>query len=796
MPGVAASSPFGKAPRGPLLGANENAPRHERRRFEFTVVEFRFSIFLQVIARRAFEEGAQFARTRRVPQFAQRFRFDLPDAFARDRERLADFFERVLAAVVQAKAHLDDFFLARRQRLQHRRRLFLQIQIDDRIGRRNHGLVFDEVAEMRVFFFADRRFERNRLLRDLQNLAHFGHRNVHALGDFLAGRRAIQFLHELAAGAHQLVDRFDHVHRNTNRARLIGDRARDGLPDPPRCIRRKLVPAAPLELVHRLHQTDVAFLNQVEKLQSAVGIFLGDRNDQSKIGLDQFFFGLLGFRFAAVNERQRALQFGEPDFAGFLDVFQLGAARAQFLSRFGRDLAFSHVRAALQAYGFAFQRLQPLDRAAHLVDQPLFFKWIEIDGTNGDGNLHTRPCYVPLRADVRSFLRFQCLIELRGLLQSGLVQFRNLVDVLERLLGLVGDLFFGQLFVVKLHDLFDRPHALAQIVADGNQLFDDDRRARDGLHHHQLPALDALGDGDFALARQQRHGAHLTQVHADGIVRFFQRTGCQVEVAAAFVGVRVVLDDNFVLAGLRGNFHRARSLRRSLILINFDSVPLEGGEQIVDFFRGMDFCRKRIVYFVVEQVAALFAHRNELTYRIIFLFKAYCCHKFLPLLDRHPRYYRAYRGPSLLAEIRAGWRTGANHGEFSQKIFDFCLKTSAPRRCPPLAPCVARFTHFWGSAPAAKYTYIDAFNGKTVTRQTLLRYTLKSHLVNVLIRGFLWKNSHPDTVSPLDLASGGAAGTFGLADAPASCAFHVARNVTPVSRRRSTEPVTALLLFP
>jgi hypothetical protein len=56
--------------------------------------------FLEVIARRAFEEGAQLARTRRVPQLAQRLRFDLANAFAGDGEGLADFFERVLAAVV------------------------------------------------------------------------------------------------------------------------------------------------------------------------------------------------------------------------------------------------------------------------------------------------------------------------------------------------------------------------------------------------------------------------------------------------------------------------------------------------------------------------------------------------------------------------------------------------------------------------------------------------------------------------------------------------------------------------
>jgi hypothetical protein len=79
----------------------------------------------------------------------------------------------------------------------------------------------------------------------------------------------------------------------------------------------------------------------------------------------------------------------------------------------------------------------------------------------------------------------------------------------------------------------------------------------------------------------------------------------------------------------------------------------------------MDLRRKRIVYFVVEQVAALFAHGNELAYRIVFLFKAYCCHKFLPLLDRNPKNSRACRGPSLFAETRADWRAGANHGEIS-----------------------------------------------------------------------------------------------------------------------------------
>src|SRR5438270_432470 len=100
----------------------------------------------------------------------------------------------------------------------------------------------------------------------------------------------------------------------------------------------------------------------------------------------------------------------------------------------------------------------------------------------------------------------------------------------------------------------------------------------------------------------------------------------------------IVLDDDFVVAAIDGNFHRPRGLRRSLVLINLDAVALKGGEEIVDFFGGMDLCRKRIVYFVVEQVAPLFAHGNELPYCIIFFFKAYCCHKFLPITCRNSRH--------------------------------------------------------------------------------------------------------------------------------------------------------------
>jgi hypothetical protein len=56
--------------------------------------------------------------------------------------------------------------------------LVLEVHVDRGFGRRNDGAVCDEVAEMRIFFSADRRFEGDRLLRDLGHFAHFRHGNI------------------------------------------------------------------------------------------------------------------------------------------------------------------------------------------------------------------------------------------------------------------------------------------------------------------------------------------------------------------------------------------------------------------------------------------------------------------------------------------------------------------------------------------------------------------------------------------------------------------------------------------
>src|SRR5205809_25171 len=81
----------------------------------------------------------------------------------------------------------------------------------------------------------------------------------------------------------------------------IGARSRNRLPDPPRRIGRELVAAEVLELVGRVHQADVAFLDEIEELQAAVGVFLGDRDDEPQIGLDHLLLGLARLALALLH---------------------------------------------------------------------------------------------------------------------------------------------------------------------------------------------------------------------------------------------------------------------------------------------------------------------------------------------------------------------------------------------------------------------------------------------------------------------------------------------------------------
>lgn len=152
-------------------------------------------------------------------QLAQCLRLDLTNTFACDRELLADFFQRMVGVHADAETHAQNTFFTRRQRGENAGRRLAQVGLNGGVDRQQRVLVFDEVAKMRILFVTHRGFERNRLLGDFQNLAHLFKRHGQLFRQLFRGRLAADLVQHLARGANDLVDRLDHVNRNTDRAR-------------------------------------------------------------------------------------------------------------------------------------------------------------------------------------------------------------------------------------------------------------------------------------------------------------------------------------------------------------------------------------------------------------------------------------------------------------------------------------------------------------------------------------------------------------------------------------------------
>src|SRR5690606_6431253 len=301
----------GSSPRGwrPRCGP----PAHRRRGVART-------------SRSALDEGAQALGAARVAELAQRLGLDLADTLTGHLEVLTDLLEGVIALRADAEAHAQDLLLTRGEGGQHLPGLLGEVHVDDRVRGAHEALVLDEVAQVAVLFLADRRLERDGLLGDLEDLADLLERELHLLRDLLRGGLAADLLHQVAAGADELVDGLDHVDRDADGPRLVGDRAGDGLTDPPRRVGAELVAALVLELVHGLHEADVALLDQVQELQTTVRVLLGDGDHQAQVGLDQLGLGALGVALSGADGLVVAAQILDAEVALLLDALD-GADR-------------------------------------------------------------------------------------------------------------------------------------------------------------------------------------------------------------------------------------------------------------------------------------------------------------------------------------------------------------------------------------------------------------------------------------------------------------------------------------
>src|SRR4051794_20450376 len=239
-------------------------------------------------------EVLHFRERAQLPQGAL---LDLPDALPRHAEDLADFFQRRRRPSVEAVAELEHAALAQSQgRERLNQRAYAGIVVGDVL--RQRSTVGEEVPELRFVLIADRLLERDGRLRAAHDLLHLVERQVEVERDLEGQRLPAELGLQLALRAHDLVQLLDDVHRHADRARLVGERTRHRLADPPGRVRRELEALAPVEFLRRAHQPDRAFLDQIEERQTLVAIALRDRHDQAKIGLDH---GLLRAVVAALD---------------------------------------------------------------------------------------------------------------------------------------------------------------------------------------------------------------------------------------------------------------------------------------------------------------------------------------------------------------------------------------------------------------------------------------------------------------------------------------------------------------
>src|ERR1035441_1772043 len=228
---------------------------------------------------------------------------------------------------------------------------------------------------------AHRGFERHRIAGDGLQLLDFLHRDVHPAANFVICRSAAQFLLQFARCPQELVHAFVHVHRDADGAGLVGDGAGYGLPDPPRGVGRKLVTAAIFELVGGAHEADIAFLDQVQEVKSAVHVFLGNGDDQAEVGLDQVLFGPLGFGFAMTDYGQAVLEFGQRGAGG-------GFALLDFALQLPQAELLGGVGAHFEALDFAIEMADFIHRAFDFAGKLLPFDEAEGSAADGQGGLH------------------------------------------------------------------------------------------------------------------------------------------------------------------------------------------------------------------------------------------------------------------------------------------------------------------------------------------------------------------------------------------------------------------------
>src|SRR5262249_14732422 len=98
------------------------------------------------------------------------------------------------------------------------------------------------------------------------------------------------------------------MHGNADGTGLIRNSTGNRLANPPGRIGAEFIAPTIFKLIDRFHQADIALLNEVEKAQATVGIFLGNAHDQAEIGLGKLTLRFVVFLLTMADTPQRFCQ--------------------------------------------------------------------------------------------------------------------------------------------------------------------------------------------------------------------------------------------------------------------------------------------------------------------------------------------------------------------------------------------------------------------------------------------------------------------------------------------------------
>ena len=528
-----------------------------------------------------------------------------------------------------------------------------------RIRRQGQGGIFDEVAQVGIFIITYGRLHGDGLLGDFQYLADLVFRHAHAHGQLFRVRFTTHLLQHLTGDTVELVDGLDHVHRDTDGTGLIRDGAGNGLTDPPGSVSRELVATTVFKLVHRLHQTYVALLDQIQELQTAVGVLLGDRDNQTQVGLDHLFLRTAGLGLTNAHATVDVLDLGDRQTCLFFDLLQLADGTQHFFVHLdqtrrpglaslflvfkpgsfalvvgeGRDEGLLRHLGLLNAelHDDAFLHANPLHHLPHVVDQAIELlghqaELTEHIGQLGDGSLGVVVgATILLDGETGDFVLGTQFTELL----AGDFRIRTTVSIVVGAVAVfvfilvfifvfVSEIVFtefgadvsgGRRHVVRFVRIDKAGDDVGQtqllgfvLVVLFEQVSDGFRVLGNGALYLVDTVLDPFGDVDFAFTGQQFDGTHFPHVHADGIgratnLRFNRCQSLGRCFGSVLIGGTTFGHDQII--GVRGVFHY------------LDTHIVDHLDDVFDLVRVDNVLREVIVHLGIGQVALFFTFGNE-----------------------------------------------------------------------------------------------------------------------------------------------------------------------------------------